>query len=143
MASLEERSSPIEKIAEDEDPETKDPQKVMKAEEEKFKQKYPGVNKNRAVPTMLQKRLHKGMKYFDSGDYNMAKDSAKKKGLGLMMPPACTPQETKLQADQEKAILQESTGGTIPTPENVPARKTSTCINTQVHPITLRAGLQS
>jgi hypothetical protein len=83
------------------------------------------------------------MKYFDSGDYNMAKDSARKKGFPV--PPSSTAQDSKmLQAAQEKALLQESTGETIPTPNNVPARKTSTCINTQaIHPITLRAGLQS
>jgi cAMP-regulated phosphoprotein/endosulfine conserved region len=55
----------------------------------------------------LQKRLQKGQKYFDSGDYQMAKQ---KPGGGLA-----------------KQIFANKvpTGEAIPTPESVPIRKTS------------------
>lgn len=53
----------------------------------------------------LQKRLQKGQKYFDSGDYQMAKQ----KGGGV----------------KQVFANKVPTGGVIPTPETVPARKTS------------------
>lgn len=53
----------------------------------------------------LQKRLQKGQKYFDSGDYQMAKQKG----------------GTVKQLFANKV----STGDAIPTPESVPARKTS------------------
>lgn len=59
-----------------------------------------------AHSSFLQKRLQKGQKYFDSGDYQMAKQ----KGGGIK------------QVFANKAV---STGDAIPTPESVPARKTS------------------
>lgn len=42
-------------------------------EEKKLKAKYPAVQ--RPGSQFLQKRLQRGQKYFDSGDYNMAKAS--------------------------------------------------------------------
>ena len=65
----------------------------------------------------LQKRLAKGQKYFDSGDYQMAKQKThggRGGGVGaagnrLIMP----------------VLAQPPTGDTIPTPELVPQRKTS------------------
>lgn len=57
----------------------------------------------------LQKRLQKGQKYFDSGDYQMAKQ--KPGGGGL--------------AKQIFANKSVPTGEAIPTPESVPIRKTS------------------
>ena len=60
----------------------------------------------------LQKRLAKGQKYFDSGDYQMAKQQKGRPGaprVGLTMP----------------VLAQPPTGDTIPTPDLVPARKTS------------------
>jgi hypothetical protein len=59
----------------------------------------------------LQKRLAKGQKYFDSGDYQMAKQNKPRPGApGRMMIPV---------------LAQPPTGDTIPTPDTVPARKTS------------------
>merc|ERR1712165_264545 len=106
---------------------------IEKAEEVKLRAKYPQVNKP-VVPgggaggaggggghsAFLQKRLAKGQKYFDSGDYQMAKQKGPlgRPGLGgglgggrsMAIPVlACPP----------------PTGETIPTPDNVPARKTS------------------
>lgn len=56
----------------------------------------------------LRKRLQKGQKYFDSGDYNMAKAKMKNKQL-----PAAAPDKT------------EVTGDHIPTPQDLPQRKPS------------------
>jgi len=59
----------------------------------------------------LQKRLAKGQKYFDSGDYQMAKQKPLRPGVpGRMTIPV---------------LAQPPTGDTIPTPDTVPARKTS------------------
>lgn len=59
----------------------------------------------------LQKRLAKGQKYFDSGDYQMAKQKPRGgAGPGRLAMPV---------------LAQPPTGETIPTPELVPARKTS------------------
>jgi len=58
----------------------------------------------------LQKRLAKGQKYFDSGDYQMAKQNPRPGVPGRMMIPI---------------LAQPPTGHTIPRPDTVPARKTS------------------
>lgn len=106
---------------------------IERQQEEKLRAKYPQAN--RPFPgassggpggvasgagggghsAFLQKRLAKGQKYFDSGDYQMAKQKTRG-GLGgiaagnrLAMP----------------VLAQPPTGETIPTPELVPARKTS------------------
>nr|ACO10883.1 cAMP-regulated phosphoprotein 19 [Caligus rogercresseyi] len=86
---------------------------VEKAEENKLKAKFPKVNRSGGGghSAFLQKRLAKGQKYFDSGDYQMAKQSQKG---GTRRYPASVP-----------VLAQPSTGETIPTPESVPARKTS------------------
>ena len=54
----------------------------------------------------LQKRLGKGQKYFDSGDYQMAKQGGRQ-GRGAL------------------AVLAPPTGEEHPTPATVPARKSS------------------
>ncbi|RVE71708.1 hypothetical protein OJAV_G00054550 [Oryzias javanicus] len=80
-----------------------------KAEEAKLKARYPNLGAKPGGSDFLMKRLQKGgQKYFDSGDYNMAK--AKMKNKQLPSAPA------------EKA---EVTGGHIPTPQDLPHRKTS------------------
>jgi len=63
-------------------------------EADKFKSIHPGVKPNST--DFLRKRLQKGVRYFDSGDYNMAK--GKKQG--------------------PKPVL--AVGEEIPTPENIP-----------------------
>lgn len=88
----------------------KDEQNLRSAEleeEAKFKSKYP-QNIRPGGSLFLQKRLNKGQKYFDSGDYNMAK--AKGQKVVPRVPPA---------------IPQNPTGETIPTVESLPPRKTS------------------
>lgn len=66
-------------------------------EEQKFKAKFPGGGKPDST-NFLRKKLQKGVKYFDSGDYQMAKTS-KRPMAGV--------------------------GAAIPKPENIPHRKTS------------------
>ncbi|XP_064474583.1 cAMP-regulated phosphoprotein 19-like [Ornithodoros turicata] len=75
-------------------------------EEAKFKSRYP-QNVRPGGSLFLQKRLNKGQKYFDSGDYNMAKAKGVQKPR---VPPV---------------IPQNPTGETIPTVESLPPRKAS------------------
>ncbi|KAK6624793.1 hypothetical protein RUM43_014663 [Polyplax serrata] len=81
---------------------------VEKMEEAKMRAKFPMVG-NKPLSghsAFLQKRLAKGQKFFDSGDYNMARQK---------QAPRSTP----------TAVPVYGTGETIPTPETVPVRKTS------------------
>ncbi|XP_044305064.1 alpha-endosulfine [Varanus komodoensis] len=80
-----------------------------KAEEAKLKAKYPSLGLQKPGGSdFLMKRLQKGQKYFDSGDYNMAKAKIKNKQL----PTAGT----------DKNLV---TGDHIPTPQDLPQRKSS------------------
>ncbi|XP_043778560.1 cAMP-regulated phosphoprotein 19-like [Cervus elaphus] len=79
-----------------------------KAEEAKLKARYPHLGQKPGGSDFLRKRLQKGQKYFDSGDYNMAKAKMKNKQL-----PTATPDKT------------EVTGDHIPTPQDLPQRKPS------------------
>ncbi|XP_077328258.1 cAMP-regulated phosphoprotein 19 isoform X2 [Lithobates pipiens] len=80
-----------------------------KAEEAKLKARYPHLGPKPGGSDFLRKRLTKGQKYFDSGDYNMAKAKMKNKQL----PTAAAPDKT------------EVTGDHIPTPQDLPQRKPS------------------
>merc|ERR1719384_3117349 len=104
---------------------------IEKAEEQKLRAnlaKYPqAVNKNLPMnmpaggggggagggghSAFLQKRLAKGQKYFDSGDYQMAKQKGPRGPAGRLTIPVLA--------------AQPPTGDTIPTPDTVPARKSS------------------
>ncbi|XP_061461597.1 alpha-endosulfine isoform X2 [Rhineura floridana] len=80
-----------------------------RAEEVKLKAKYPNLGLQKPGGSdFLMKRLQKGQKYFDSGDYNMAKAKIKNKQL-----PA---------AGTDKNLV---TGDHIPTPQDLPQRKSS------------------
>lgn len=108
-----------------------------KAEEAKLKARYPSLGTKPGGSDLLRKRLQKGVwfilklgwsllmrpdlsysqvipfilsqqKYFDSGDYNMAKAKMKNKQL-----PSAPSEKTEI------------TGGHIPTPQDLPQRKTS------------------
>ena len=99
---------------------------IEREQEQKLKSKYPQARPLGGGPGLgapgggagggghsafLQKRLAKGQKYFDSGDYQMAKQNKPRPGgPGRMMIPV---------------LAQPPTGDTIPTPDTVPARKTS------------------
>ncbi|XP_043934778.1 cAMP-regulated phosphoprotein 19 isoform X2 [Protopterus annectens] len=80
-----------------------------KAEEAKLKARYPHLGQKPGGSELLRKRLQKGQKYFDSGDYNMAREKMKNKAL----PAAAAPDKT------------EVTGDHIPTPQDLPQRKPS------------------
>ncbi|XP_063482247.1 alpha-endosulfine isoform X1 [Symphalangus syndactylus] len=79
-----------------------------RAEEAKLKAKYPSLGQKPGGSDFLMKRLQKGQKYFDSGDYNMAKAKMKNKQL-----PSAGP---------DKNLV---TGDHIPTPQDLPQRKSS------------------
>ncbi|KAL1497919.1 hypothetical protein ABEB36_008800 [Hypothenemus hampei] len=88
------------------------PQELERLEEAKLKAKYSipgGLGRVGGHSAFLQKRLAKGQKFFDSGDYQMAKQ----KMGGLNKPPLKVP----------GPIF--PTGDAIPTPDTVPVRKTS------------------
>ena len=83
---------------------------IEKLEEQKLKSKFPAIG-GRPLgggghSAFLQKRLGKGQKYFDSGDYQMAKQGGR---LGRTTMP----------------VLAQPTGEAHPTPDSVPARKSS------------------
>ncbi|XP_029312255.1 cAMP-regulated phosphoprotein 19-like isoform X1 [Cottoperca gobio] len=79
-----------------------------KSEEAKLKTRYPNLGNKPGGSDLLRKRLQKGQKYFDSGDYNMAKAKIKNKQL-----PTAAPEKTEI------------TGDHIPTPQDLPQRKPS------------------
>ncbi|XP_010889555.1 cAMP-regulated phosphoprotein 19a [Esox lucius] len=81
-----------------------------KVEEAKLKARYPNLGHKPGGSDLLRKRLTKGQKYFDSGDYNMAKAKVKNKQL-----PAATSEKSG----------GEITGDHIPTPQDLPQRKPS------------------
>lgn len=83
---------------------------MEKQEEAKLRAKYPDM-KSHGASSFLQKRLSKGNKYFDSGDYNMAKAK-----VGSTKP---------LIGPGQKVVLPGPTGDAIPTPESVPHKKIS------------------
>ncbi|XP_061415368.1 cAMP-regulated phosphoprotein 19-like [Lethenteron reissneri] len=79
-------------------------QSAEEVEEAKLRAKYPNIVPHQPGGShFLRKRLQKGQKYFDSGDYNMAK--AKMKNKQLPQPGG------------------EVTGDHIPTPQDLPQRK--------------------
>ncbi|XP_077872090.1 cAMP-regulated phosphoprotein 19 [Ictidomys tridecemlineatus] len=79
-----------------------------KAEEAKLKARYPHLGQKPGGSDFLRKQLQKGQKYFDSGDYNMAKAKMKNKQL-----PTTSPDKTDV------------TGDHIPTPQDLPQWKPS------------------
>ncbi|KTG02910.1 hypothetical protein cypCar_00036140 [Cyprinus carpio] len=79
---------------------------VLLSEEAKLKEKYPKLGPKPGGSDFLMKRLQKGQKYFDSGDYNMAKAKMKSKHV------------VTAGADQNLV-----TGDHIPTPQDLPQRK--------------------
>lgn len=94
-------------------PTSREKAEIEKQEEQKLKSKFPGMP-NRPMgggggghSAFLQKRLAKGQKYFDSGDYQMAQQKGRM-GPGRMAMPVLA-----------------QTGEAHPTPDTVPARKTS------------------
>ncbi|XP_023700341.1 alpha-endosulfine-like isoform X2 [Paramormyrops kingsleyae] len=105
-SEIEESEAQVESGEEKQDSQEKDSNPV-KAEEAKLKAKYPNLGQKPGGSDFLMKRLQKG-KYFDSGDYNMAKAKMKNKQLPTAGP--------------DKNLV---TGDHIPTPQDLPQRKSS------------------
>lgn len=63
-------------------------QQIELEEERKLKAKHPAIQ--RPGSEFLQKRLQRGQKYFDSGDYNMAKASTNPSG-SIKLPDGTLP----------------------------------------------------
>lgn len=85
------------------------PEEKMQEEPPKSIPKYPhAIRPLNGHHELLQRRLSKGQKYFDSGDYQMAKQGGKGKQWAL---PHSTLQPAHLE---------------IPTPESIPVRKSNT-----------------
>uniref|UniRef100_A0A6B2F262 Alpha-endosulfine n=1 Tax=Bothriechis nigroviridis TaxID=88079 RepID=A0A6B2F262_BOTNI len=102
-------SRPDETGVEKQDTQEKETGIPEKEEEAKLKAKYPNIGLQKPGGSdFLMKRLQKGQKYFDSGDYNMAKAKIKNKQL----PTAGT----------DKNLV---TGDHIPRPQDLPQRKSS------------------
>ena len=142
-----------------EEPLTRDQQiNIEREEEKKLKAKYPQVHGPRGIggrppgvgpapgphSAFLQKRLAKGQKYFDSGDYQMAKQKSRLPGAGIPGTVVAPAAPAASAAAAPPAMAAPSSGGgpsrltiptglqptpatgeTIPTPELVPMRKTS------------------
>ncbi|XP_029431765.1 cAMP-regulated phosphoprotein 19 isoform X1 [Rhinatrema bivittatum] len=109
MSTENQEAKPLEETSTEEQKEMED--KVIspeKAEEAKLKARYPHLGPKPGGSDFLRRRLQKGQKYFDSGDYNMAKAKMKNKQL----PTAATDKT-------------EITGDHIPTPQDLPKRKPS------------------
>lgn len=96
-------------------PTSQEKAEIEKMEEQKLKSKFPGMPSRPMAggggghSAFLQKRLAKGQKFFDSGDYQMAKQKGRVVGGRMAIP----------------VLAQPPTGEAHPTPDTVPARKTS------------------
>nr|CAG4645328.1 EOG090X0P2R [Leptodora kindtii] len=114
MASEESRSDLVdsEEITQQEKP-VQTALEIEKQEEGKLKARYQ-ARPMTGHSAFLAKRLAKGQKYFDSGDYQMAKQQQK----GPLKPATVLP-------TIPPTVLGQPTGEAIPTPESVPTRKTS------------------
>nr|XP_004649190.1 alpha-endosulfine-like [Jaculus jaculus] len=109
MSQTQEEENPAEETGEEkQDTQEKEGILPETAEEAKLKAKYPSLGQKPRGSDFLLKRLQKGQKYFDSGDYHMAKAKMKNKQL----PSAV--------ADRSRV-----TGDHIPTPQDLPQRKSS------------------
>ncbi|XP_022107731.1 cAMP-regulated phosphoprotein 19-like [Acanthaster planci] len=98
-----------------------------KTEEAKLAAKYGKLKPGGS--DFLRKRLNKGVKYFDSGDYNMEKQSGKMKlRPGSGKPPGLAGNRLGMPL-AAPSPLDTATGKTIPTPATIPHRKQSTEIS--------------
>ncbi len=153
-----------ESAAEDSNMTDQDKANLMQKEEQKLRAKYPQATRP-MVPgggggghsAFLQKRLAKGQKYFDSGDYQVSNlnvlifiifilmgqfvlQMAKQRG-GLRGAAAGRAAAAATAAAPPALAMPPATGDTIPTPDLVPARKTS--IIQPVHDLTQSMHLPS
>lgn len=101
-----------------------------KVQEEELKKKYPQQVLQGGQSQFLQKRLQQRTKFFDSGDYNMAKAKGGLKGFNPLAPKTSKPPLSVFVGgssitDEAPDGSTSPTGNEIPTPNTVPQRKTS------------------
>lgn len=93
------------------------PEKILAQEEQKLKQKYPTAVRPGGSLFLQKKLLQRGQKYFDSGDYNMARGQAAKGPQPKL--------KGKTIGGERLVIPDEPTGGSHPSPDVIPHRKAS------------------
>ncbi|XP_059973465.1 alpha-endosulfine-like [Mesoplodon densirostris] len=72
MSQKQEEEKPVEETGkEKQDTQEKEGTLPERAKEAKLKTKYPSLGQKLGGSNFLMKRLQKGQKYFDSGDYDM------------------------------------------------------------------------
>lgn len=96
-----------------------DPNKVVAQEEEKLKSRFPTAVRPGGSLFLQKKLLQRGQKYFDSGDYNMARGPGAQKGHPIPKLHGKTITGEKL------AVPNVPTGISHPSPDIIPNRKTS------------------
>ena len=99
-------------------PPPEDPQKVTAREEEKLKSRFPTAVRPGGSLFLQKKLLQRGQKYFDSGDYNMARGQGAKTGP---IPKL----HGKTITGEKLAVPNVPTGISHPSPDVIPHRKTS------------------
>lgn len=102
---------------------TEKSQKDIELEQEaELRAKYPAV-KGPGTSALLQKRLSQKTKFFDSGDYAMAKAKGRTAVVGVGGGAASCKQPSPVDVNPPDLIA--TTGEAIPTPETVTHRKTT------------------
>ena len=95
-----------------------DPHKVVAQEEEKLKSRFPTAVRPGGSLFLQKKLLQRGQKYFDSGDYNMARGQGAKTGP---IPKL----HGKTITGEKLAVPNVPTGVSHPSPDVIPHRKSS------------------
>jgi len=98
--------------------EGEDPQKILAQEEEKLKSRFPTAVRPGGSLFLQKKLLQRGQKYFDSGDYNMARGQNAKVGP---IPKL----QGKTITGEKLAVPNMPTGHSHPSPDVIPNRKSS------------------
>merc|ERR1719244_2227453 len=90
---------------------------AMELEEEKLKKKFPTAVRPGGSLFLQKKLLQRDKKYFDSGDYNMARGQAAKGPQPKLKGKTIT--------GERLVVPDEPTGDSHPSPELIPQRKVS------------------
>ena len=97
-------------------------EEAAKKEEAKLKSKYPALKARGGSSFLAQKKLHRGIKFFDSGDYNLVK--GEKPGLsGATSGTSKTKPEKAKEAKVEVSIATAEIGHDIPTADAIISRR--------------------
>jgi len=96
---------------------TPPPEDLVKEEEMKLKKKFPTAVRPGGSLFLQKKLLQRDKKYFDSGDYNMARGQAAKGPQPKLKGKTIT--------GERLVVPDEPTGDSHPSPEVMPQRKLS------------------